>query len=92
MSPSGMAQTAASDAENSAPAVHPNASRADPNADRRVRRESRLFMRRRSRFADLPYGYGIQRAQALLKENGNPPPEFDIDDKVFLVTVRKRPT
>lgn len=38
------------------------------------------------------YGYGIQRAQALLLDNGNPPPEFEIDDKVFLVTIRKRPT
>jgi ATP-dependent DNA helicase RecG len=37
------------------------------------------------------YGYGIQRAQALLEQNGNPPPEFEIDDKVFLVTIRKRP-
>jgi len=36
------------------------------------------------------YGYGIQRAEALLKENGNPPPEFEIDDRVVLVTVRKR--
>jgi ATP-dependent DNA helicase RecG len=36
------------------------------------------------------YGYGIQRAKALLRENGNPPPEFEIDDKVFLVTIRKR--
>lgn len=34
------------------------------------------------------YGYGIQRAQALLLANGNPPPEFEIDDKVFLVTIR----
>lgn len=38
------------------------------------------------------YGYGIQRAQALLAQNGNPPPEFEIDDKVVLVTIRKRPT
>lgn len=37
------------------------------------------------------YGYGIQRAQAMLKANGNPPAEFDIDDKVFLVTIRRRP-
>lgn len=36
------------------------------------------------------YGYGIQRAQALLEANGNPPAEFEIDDKVFLVTVRRR--
>lgn len=36
------------------------------------------------------YGYGIQRAQDLLAANGNPPPKFDIDDKVFLVTIHKR--
>lgn len=37
------------------------------------------------------YGYGIQRAQAMLQANGNPPAEFEIDDKVFLVTIRRRP-
>jgi ATP-dependent DNA helicase RecG len=37
------------------------------------------------------YGYGIQRAQAMLQSNGNPPAEFEIDDKVFLVTIRRRP-
>jgi ATP-dependent DNA helicase RecG len=36
------------------------------------------------------FGYGIQRAQALLKENGNPPALFDIDDKVFGVTIGRR--
>jgi ATP-dependent DNA helicase RecG len=36
------------------------------------------------------YGYGIQRAQALLKDNGNPPADFDIDDKVFGVTMWRR--
>ena len=36
------------------------------------------------------YGYGIQRAQELLAANGNPPAEFQIDDKVFLVTIHKR--
>jgi len=36
------------------------------------------------------FGYGIQRAEALLRENGNPPLEFDIDDKVFAVTIRKK--
>jgi len=35
------------------------------------------------------FGYGIQRAEALLLENGNPPAEFEIDDKVFGVTIRK---
>ena len=38
------------------------------------------------------YGYGIQRAEELLRANGNPAPDFQIDDKVFLVTVRRRPT
>jgi ATP-dependent DNA helicase RecG len=37
------------------------------------------------------FGYGIQRAISLLEQNGNPSPEFKIDDKVFLVTIRKRP-
>jgi ATP-dependent DNA helicase RecG len=36
------------------------------------------------------YGYGIQRAQALLKNNGNPPADFDIDDKVFGVSIWRR--
>jgi ATP-dependent DNA helicase RecG len=36
------------------------------------------------------YGYGIQRAQSLLQANGNPPPDFEIDDRVFLVTIRRR--
>lgn len=38
------------------------------------------------------FGYGIQRAEALLQQNGNPPPEFTVDQKVFLVTVRSRST
>ena len=37
------------------------------------------------------FGYGIQRAQAVLQQNGNPPAEFDIDEHVFHVTLRKRP-
>lgn len=37
------------------------------------------------------FGYGIQRAQAALKDNGNPPVEFEIDDKAFLAIIRKRP-
>lgn len=37
------------------------------------------------------YGYGIQRAQKLLQDNGNPPAQFEIDEKVFLVTIFKRP-
>lgn len=36
------------------------------------------------------FGYGVQRAEALLQQNGNPLPEFQIDDKVFLVTIRRR--
>ncbi|MDR3237641.1 MAG: transcriptional regulator, partial [Spirochaetia bacterium] len=37
------------------------------------------------------FGYGIQRAMSMLQDNGNPAPEFKIDDKVFLVTIRRRP-
>lgn len=35
------------------------------------------------------FGYGIQRTEALLQDNGNPPAEFEIDDKVFGVTIRR---
>lgn len=35
------------------------------------------------------YGYGIQRAEALLQENGNPSLMFEIDDKVFGVTIKR---
>lgn len=35
------------------------------------------------------FGYGIQRAQAALRENGNPPAEFEVDDRTVLVTIRK---
>ena len=38
------------------------------------------------------YGYGIQRARQILKENGNPPPVFDIQPNYFLVTIRPRQT
>ena len=38
------------------------------------------------------FGYGIQRAEALLRANGNPPAEFEIDDKVFGVTIRRNNT
>ncbi len=38
------------------------------------------------------FGYGIQRAQASLQANGNPEAEFEIDDRVFLAIIRKRPT
>lgn len=37
------------------------------------------------------FGYGIQRAQALLAQNGNPPAEFTIGGGVFLVIIRGRP-
>lgn len=37
------------------------------------------------------FGYGVQRAQALLAENGNPPPEFVFEDPhAVLVIIRKR--
>jgi ATP-dependent DNA helicase RecG len=46
-------------------------------------------VRFRQRLSKNRYGFGIQRAEALMKENGNPPLEFDIDDKVFGVTLRR---
>ena len=36
------------------------------------------------------YGYGIIRAQASLRENGNPPAELSCNDKAFLAIIRKR--
>ena len=36
------------------------------------------------------FGYGVQRAQALLKENGNPSAEFEFDDHVVLAKIRQR--
>ncbi|NCC41632.1 MAG: transcriptional regulator [Gammaproteobacteria bacterium] len=33
------------------------------------------------------FGYGVQRAQALLKENGNPPAEYTFDDRTVMVKV-----
>jgi ATP-dependent DNA helicase RecG len=36
------------------------------------------------------FGYGIQRAEAALRANGSAPVEFEIDDKVFLATIRRR--
>jgi len=38
------------------------------------------------------FGYGIQRAQALLEKNGNPPASFEFDDNSFLVAVKRRPS
>ncbi len=37
------------------------------------------------------FGYGVQRAQALLEHNGNPPARFDFDAHSVLVKVFKRP-
>lgn len=34
------------------------------------------------------FGFGIQRAQKLLADNGNPPAEFSFEDRVVAVTVR----
>lgn len=36
------------------------------------------------------FGYGIQRAENELEKNGNPPLEFDFQDRVVGVTVRRR--
>lgn len=36
------------------------------------------------------FGYGIQRAEQLLRDAGHPPPDFEIDDRVFGVTIRGR--
>ena len=35
------------------------------------------------------FGFGIQRAQKLLEENGNPPAEFSFEDRVVAVTIRR---
>jgi ATP-dependent DNA helicase RecG len=37
------------------------------------------------------FGYGVQRAQALLLENGNSPAEFEFDEHSVLVKIYKRP-
>jgi ATP-dependent DNA helicase RecG len=34
------------------------------------------------------YGYGIQRAQQLLADNGNPPIEFGVTDRYFLAKLK----
>jgi ATP-dependent DNA helicase RecG len=36
------------------------------------------------------FGYGIQRAQAAMQENGSPPIEFQIDENVVLAILRRR--
>lgn len=38
------------------------------------------------------FGYGVQRAQALLKQNGNPPADFEFDEHSVLVKVYRRPS
>ncbi len=37
------------------------------------------------------YGYGIQRTQKLLRENGNPPAEFTFESHAVLAVVKRRP-
>ncbi len=37
------------------------------------------------------FGYGVQRAQALLAQNGNPPAAFDFDANSVLVRIFRRP-
>lgn len=36
------------------------------------------------------YGYGIQLAQAAMKKSGNPPIQFDVDDRTFLAILSER--
>ena len=36
------------------------------------------------------FGYGVQRAQALLERNGNPPAGFEFDDRTVLVRIYRR--
>ena len=36
------------------------------------------------------FGIGIETARRALEQNGNPPPEFDVQDQFVLVTVRRR--
>lgn len=35
------------------------------------------------------FGYGIERAQALLRQNGNPPAAFEFDERHFLVVIKQ---
>lgn len=37
------------------------------------------------------FGYGVQRAQALLAQNGNPPATFEFDEHSVLVKIFRRP-
>lgn len=36
------------------------------------------------------FGYGVQRAQSLLAQNGNPPAQFEFDEHAVLVKVYRR--
>ena len=36
------------------------------------------------------FGYGILCAQDALRKNGSTDAEFEINDKIFLVTIRRR--
>ena len=36
------------------------------------------------------FGYGVARAKKLLEENGNPPPEFNLEPSVFGATIRRQ--
>ncbi len=36
------------------------------------------------------FGYGVQRSQALLNENGNPPATFEFDEQSVFVKIQKR--
>ncbi|MFY9261285.1 MAG: RNA-binding domain-containing protein [Gallionella sp.] len=38
------------------------------------------------------FGYGVQRAQIVLKENGNPPAQFEFDGHTVLVKIYRRTT
>lgn len=38
------------------------------------------------------FGYGVQRAQALLEVNGNSPAQFELDERSVLVKVSRRPS
>lgn len=37
------------------------------------------------------FGYGVQRAQALLQQNGNAPASFEFDEHAVLVKIYRRP-
>jgi ATP-dependent DNA helicase RecG len=37
------------------------------------------------------FGYGVQRAQALLEQNGNPRAQFEFDEHSVLVKISRRP-